>query len=446
MKEVESFLNNKLNDNDTVILALSGGPDSMCLLELLKTLDKNIKIVCAHVNHQTRKENESEYKFIKDYLKKDNITLEYYKIKSYHNGRFSEAEAREKRYQFFRTIYQNYHAKYLLTAHHGDDLVETIIMRILRKSSLKGYAGILEESNQDGMRILRPLLRVNKNDILLYLKEKNIPYVIDSSNESDSYLRNRIRHSIRPLLEEEPNYVDKFLKFSKTLQESSNIIEREMDALYSKIIVNNNIIKKEFLKLKEEEQNYLLRKYFHENYKNRINRVQDKHITLCRDLLVKNRATLSIPDHKIWYVQSTYACITNQLKIKPYHIKLEDEVVLPNLGIVKRIPAYEQKNNYEIHLNSKDIKLPLYITTRKNGMRMEVKNLKGSKKVNDILIDKKIEKLKRDEIPIMIDANNTVLWILGVSKSKYDVLKEEKYDIIYKYEKKEREGYEKKES
>ena len=120
-------------------------------------------------------------------------------------------------------------------------------------------------------------------------------------------------------------------------------------------------------------------------------------------------------------------------KNKPFKIELQEEVSLPNGDMVKKITEYQEKNNFEIHLNSQDIKLPLFITTRSGGMKMAVKNLNGHRKVNDILIDKKIPKEKRDQIPILIDTNGTVLWILGVSKSKYDLAKDENYDIIYKY-------------
>ena len=80
MNEVKEFLEQKLQDNETVVLALSGGPDSMCLLHLLQQVKKKITIICAHVNHKTRKENQSEYQFVRDYLKKSGITLEYYEI------------------------------------------------------------------------------------------------------------------------------------------------------------------------------------------------------------------------------------------------------------------------------------------------------------------------------------------------------------------------------
>lgn len=438
MNEVKEFLEQKLQDNETVVLALSGGPDSMCLLHLLQQVKKKITIICAHVNHKTRKENQSEYQFVRDYLKKSGITLEYYEILSYQKGRFREAEAREKRYQFFFDVYHKYQAKYLLTAHHADDLIETIIMRMLRGSSLEGYAGILQESTQKEVNLLRPLLRVNKKEIIKYLQKNNLSYVTDVSNESEDYLRNRIRLHILPILQEEKNYVSQFLNYSLTLQEASKLISKRMESIYPLVVEKNQIKKDEFLKLSIEEQNYILRKYFSKNYKNSINKVQDKHIILCRELLKKTHSMISMPLNKEWYVSKSFAKIKNKKSFEDYFIELKERVVLPNQMIVKKISKYEEKSNYEIHLNSKDIKLPLYLTTRKKAMRMEVKNLKGSKKVSDIMIDKKIERENRDEIPILVDSNNTVLWILGVSKSKYDVLKNEKYDIIYKYEKKER--------
>ena len=98
---------------------------------------------------------------------------------------------------------------------------------------------------------------------------------------------------------------------------------------------------------------------------------------------------------------------------------------------------YTEKSNNEIHLNSKELSLPLYIVKREVGMRMQVKNLLGSKKVNDILIDSKIPKEQKDLVPIMVDSKNKVLWVLGLKKSKYDIEKNGNYDIIYKYTKEE---------
>lgn len=436
MIEAKKYLIQILKDNDTCVLALSGGPDSMCLLHLLKNMDKKINIICAHVNHQTRDGNELEYEFIKKYLAKENITLEYYKIEGYQKDRFSEQEGREKRYRFLKDTVMKYQADYLLTAHHGDDLVETIIMRILRGSTLEGYSGIKKESIWDNVRILRPLLTATKKEIMRYLKEEDIPYVIDETNESDDYLRNRLRHHVLPLLEQEiENYNLKFLKFSETLNKANHMINNEIRKTLQNLKKENKIQKEAFLKKEVETQEFVLREYIKSIYQKDLSSISDKHITIILDFIRKTNhsSSLNLPKNRILYNNKYYFWIENKTQVESYCIKCEKQTILPRGDIVEKRDTYEEKSNYEIHLDSKSIKLPVYLTTRKNGMKMAVKNLNGHKKINDILNDVKVPKEKKDEIPIMVDNNGTVLWILGVSKSKYDLEKNENYDIIYKY-------------
>ena len=159
MKEIKKFLCSFLKDKDILVVACSGGPDSMCLLHLLLSLksDYNLKIICAHVNHNVRKESAFEEEFVKKYCYDNDIIFETTNF-SYDKNSFSEKDAHERRYAFFEKIVKKYHANYLLTAHHGDDLVETILMRIVRGSNLKGYGGIEKVSSKEGFKIVRPLL------------------------------------------------------------------------------------------------------------------------------------------------------------------------------------------------------------------------------------------------------------------------------------------------
>ena len=438
MKETKEYLENLLQEDDVVVLALSGGPDSMCLLDFLMQVKKNIHIICAHVNHHTRKENDSEYQFIKEYTQKRNLILEYHEITSYQKGRFTEAEARDKRYAFLKDVCNKYHANYLMTAHHADDLVETILMRMLRGSSLQGYAGFSRVSNWDDICMVRPFITMTKKEILSYLEEQKIPYVTDESNTSQDYLRNRIRSQILPvIMEEEESYPKRFLDYSNTLKEASIVLSKKTEESLNEVLKDNRIEEETFFKYSEEEQKLILKMYFHRIYGNSINRVEDKHINLCRDFMkTKKNSYLHLPGKKRFYHSCGYSWIEEQKEKQEYYIELKEKHVLPNEDQIVKLDEYHEKSNFEIHLNSQQITLPLYVTTRKDGMKMEVKNLHGTRKVNDIFIDKKIPREKRDEIPILVDAKGTVLWILGVSKSKYDVLKEEKYDIIYKYVKK----------
>ena len=121
------FLENlNIDKSEHLVVATSGGPDSMALLHLLK--NNNYKVICAHVNHNLRKVSDEEDIFVENYCKENNIIFEGMKIDSYKNNKFTEAEAREKRYNFFETLLKKYKSKLLLTAHHGDDLIETILI------------------------------------------------------------------------------------------------------------------------------------------------------------------------------------------------------------------------------------------------------------------------------------------------------------------------------
>ena len=135
MKEAISFIKNQnISTDEPVIVACSGGPDSMFLLSVLNNL--GLKVVCAHVNHNVRVESIDEYKFMKDYCSKNNIIFEGTELTNAPTKDF-ENYARMFRYKFFEELIKKYNSKYLFTAHHGDDLIETILMRISRGSIMK---------------------------------------------------------------------------------------------------------------------------------------------------------------------------------------------------------------------------------------------------------------------------------------------------------------------
>ena len=213
MKESIVFLD-KLNiKSQKLVVGVSGGVDSMTLLCVLK--NNHFDIVCAHVNHGLRKESEEEYKFVEKYCYDNDIPFEGYKINGYTNNKFTENEARNKRYAFFERVLNKYNSKYLLTAHHGDDLIETILMRIVRGSNIRGYKGFSKISKFNDFTILRPLIFYTKKEIEEYANKNNIFYVYDKSNESKKYTRNRIRLDVLPILKNEDNNVNKkFLKFN----------------------------------------------------------------------------------------------------------------------------------------------------------------------------------------------------------------------------------------
>ena len=159
MKDAYDFLINniKLKDRDTIILGISGGPDSMALLNLLiKVREKiDLKLVCAHVNHNVRKASFKEKEFLENYCYDKKVTFESMIIEKYGDDNFHN-EARNIRYHFFEKVIEKYGANYLMTAHHGDDLIETILMRITRGSNLEGYSGFHKIVDMGSYKIVRP--------------------------------------------------------------------------------------------------------------------------------------------------------------------------------------------------------------------------------------------------------------------------------------------------
>ena len=441
MKETLEFLEKKvgIKNNDIIVLGNSGGPDSMFLLNALLTLrDKyNLKIVCAHVNHNVRIESESEQLFLMNYCKDHNVLFESMKIEEYGDDNFHN-QARNIRYNFFEDLVKKYDANYLMTAHHGDDLMETILMRIVRGSTLKGYSGFDKIVDNGAYKVVRPLIFLTKDYIKEYDDNNNIPYVIDKSNFKDKYTRNRYRLKILPFLkEEDKNVHEKFLKFSETLEEYDRFINNEIKKSIDNVYKNNIIDINKYLKLDKLIQRKVIEYILEDIYKEDLMIINNKHVDLIMDLIYSKKANSKVClPHNI-EVNKNYDKVSFSKEIKEvidYNIELTTLNKLPNNHIIRIVDEEESNNNYVCRIDLDDVKLPLYIRTRKLGDKMNLKKIDGSKKIKDIFIDCKIPKDERDTWPIVVDSLDKIIWIPGVKKSKYSKLKSEKYDIIIKYE------------
>lgn len=438
MKEAYLYLNKLLKDNDKIVIATSGGPDSMALLYLTMQVKKNIKIICTHVNHNTGRVGQNEeQEYVKNFCKKNNIIFETMKIENYSDDNF-ENEARNKRYEYFDKIIKKYEAKYLLTAHHGDDLMETILMRIVRGSSLKGYAGFMKETQKKNYKVIRPLIEVTKDDILKYNEQNQIKYFIDKTNYDENYTRNRYRKNILPKLKEEDKNVHlKFYKFSKILNEYNNYIDKEVENKLKKIYVDNtldlDLLKKEEKIIALKIINIILENIYQEN----LFLITDIHSLMIYELAFNKKANtkINLPNNLI--VSKNY----NKLKFikeeeqkDDYEVEIIDYVKLPNNHQINVIESIDSDSNYICRLSKKDVLFPLHVRNRKDGDKMEIKGLNGTKKINDIFINSKIVMEERNKWPIVVDSKGTIVWLPGLKKSKFDKTKYEKYDIILKYQ------------
>ncbi len=440
MDKAYEFLVNEINlkYGDTVVVGCSGGPDSMALLHLLIRVKKviDIDIVCAHVNHKVRKESDEEEVFVEKFCKRNNVIFDCMHIDDYGDDNFHN-EARTKRYNYFGGIVDKYKAKYLFTAHHGDDLIETILMRIVRGSTLRGYSGFSKVVDMGTYKILRPLINVTKKEIFDYNRKYNISYASDLSNDKDVYTRNRFRKYIVPEFKKEDiNVHNKFYKFSKTLLEYNNYIDKQVKKIVKNIYVQN-ILKLDLFKEEEHIIQMKIIYYILENvYQDDLMLITDHHAELIYELIYSRKANalIYLPNNlKAVKSYDTLVFTQDIMKPKEYEIEIIKYINLPNGKNIEVIDESKDDSNFICRLSNEDVVFPLHVRTRQEGDKIYIKGMLGSKKVKDVFINEKVKIEEREGWPIVVDSNGTIVWIPGLKKSKFDKQINEKCDIILKY-------------
>ena len=407
--------------DETVVLAISGGRDSMCLLDMYYRSGQSI-VVC-HTNHHQRKASEAEESYIIEYCKKRNIRLEIDEYYPENTDNF-QANAHLHRYDFFYRTALKYKSKFVLTAHHKDDQAETILLRLIQGSNLYGYGGISRITKYKDIYLYRPLLDYSREEITNYCIKNNVRFFDDESNETDHYLRNRIRHQILPLMKEEnPNILNTLQSFSSICKDSFNHIRNEAIAYLNK---NNNLIKiSSFEKLDTALQKDIIC-YLLEELKVSTSFTQINDIL---NIIFNNRPQLdyNIKGDIVFlkrYDECYFKCLEKS-DIDTISLNIgETKIFNGNLCFsLSNTRASDNANSLRICYNYHQ--LPLIIRTRKNGDFILLSY--GKKKLKDLFIDKKINKEARDTIPIISDSDGNILWVYGCAKRK----PENEDNIIY---------------
>lgn len=440
MDKAINFLKDNFSNNskNIIVVACSGGPDSMALLNLCITLrnECNLDIICAHVNHNVREESAEEQVFVENFCLKNNVIFECMKITNYTDDNF-ENEARIKRYSYFDKLIKKYNAKFLLTAHHGDDLIETILMRITRGSTLKGYSGFSQIIDKNNYKILRPLIYYTKEQLIEYNKKQGVQFVVDRTNEMDIHTRNRYRKYVLPMLKKENSNVhEKFLKFSKTLLEYNTYVNNLIIDSKNNVYVNSRLDIEKFLKLDKFIDMRVIGLILEDIYQDDLMLLTDKHIDLVYELITsaKTNSYICLPNGiNAMKEYNSLVFEKENLDVSDYEYELVESVTLPNEKVIKFTNDINDNSNFICRLDSADIKLPLIVRNRRNGDKMTIKGLSGSKKIKDIFINEKVSMRDRQVWPVVTDSTDTIVWLPGLKKSQFDKKKNEKYDIIIKY-------------
>lgn len=425
-----------LKSDATVVVGVSGGPDSLALLHFLKNVKhyKNLTLIATHVNHMLRgEEADQDFLFVEHFCKGNLITFEGTKVdvKKYQEEHkvSSQVAARECRYQFFQDIMVKYSADYLALAHHGDDQVETVLMRQVRGAYGSGLAGIPVRRPFSRGEVIRPFLCVSKEEINAYCQSEKLTPRIDRSNFSSKYLRNRIRNEILPVLKKEnPSVHLRFQQQSELLLEDENFLEQ-----LSQKEINEAIV--------EKGPNKVVLS---------ISRFNNSPVPLQRrgfQLILNYLYCINIPEITTIHIDdflsfmknsypSGYLHFPNGLLIKKSYDEcriqfnkveqFEDyQILLPVPGIVnlkKGMIIGEEFDTFPDVIMGKNIivcdkdklAFPLKIRNRKNGDRLSIKGINGTKKLKDLFIDEKVAREKRDHWPILVDDTDTIIWIPGI--------------------------------
>lgn len=411
-KKIAEFLKmNNLIIDKTVICAVSGGADSVALLHVLYTL--GYKVVLAHVNHHKRLQSEEEEKAMKNLAKSLSIPFE---LLNYHykgNDNFHN-DSHYARYDFFKSLCEKYNTNIIATAHHKDDQIETVLMKLMEGSNLYGYGGISICNDDGNYKIIRPLLCVDKEEIYTYCKNKNLIYFEDSSNHEDSFLRNRLRHHVVPLLKEEcPSLGDKIMEYSIQAHEAFDYI-RSSSIEYLKKNKNQidiNTFNSLYIALKKDILALLLEQY--------DIRKNNEIILNILSILEDDNGTKEIHLERNYRFIRSYSIgkIEKEKEKKDMSFLMNEKDII-QIGEYKFYFTKSHNNSCAKYVNLcyNDLVFPLTVRYRKDGDFIDLGI--GTKKVSRILIDHKVEKGKRDFIPVVVNGDGSILWVYNFAKSE----------------------------
>jgi len=447
--------NSLIEPGDKILVALSGGPDSICLLNILFELKEelNIDIAAAHLNHLLRGEDafkDEEYVInicnnmrIKCFVKRVDINgyAKEHKLSS-------EMAGRNVRYCFFDEIVEEEGFNKVATAHNANDQAETILFRLMRGTGLEGLGGI--KVSRDN-KIIRPILCLSRKEVEKYIELKNLNPRIDKTNFEKIYNRNKIRLDILPYMKENFNedIIQTLNRMSLLLQKDNEFLENLSLSFYNKYCIQYDdcfIIKKEIFKEEESIVNRVLRhaitRYSKSNYD-----FEMKHIYKI-SYLAKNNSGKSVDLPNGIYAENIYGDIYIKNK-KKYDINNKKEkVILSKDNINKSTIEFNKfsiefsvMNNYQsndIRLNKGNliqyfdfdkINDNISIRNRNDGDKIIPLGMSGGKKLKDIFIDMKIPKEERDNIPILC-FNEKIAWIIGIRTSENYKLTNESKNIL----------------
>ncbi|MFP7495458.1 tRNA lysidine(34) synthetase TilS [Terribacillus saccharophilus] len=426
-------------ENSTILAGISGGPDSMALLHFLHKYrqQRGWRIIALSVDHGLRgEESRLDAEFVESYCEKwsiesEVVTLDVLGWKEAHH-QSTQVAAREMRYRYFEERMNHYKADALFLAHHGDDQAETILMRLARGSNPAAVSGMDIRRPFAGGEIVRPMLSCSKAQIQQYCEQHDIPYRIDPSNDSEDYTRNLFRHRIlAPIKKEYPSFHQHAQRFSEALKADEAYMMGQAVEMFEEV-VEYDADKQTAAFETERFLTYpiaLQRRVYHlilmYLYQALPVDLHHRHEAQFFELIASSKANSSLDFPAGLQLTKSYGRFVVSFRsgtkdLFHYTLHAPGCVTLPDGSLLKATftPHPTENDSRVFVLPLEDVALPLRVRTRKNGDKMRLRGMRGTKKVKDIFIDEKIPADKRQDWPIVEDATGTILWLIGLRKGE----------------------------
>ncbi|TCZ74334.1 tRNA lysidine(34) synthetase TilS [Paenibacillus albiflavus] len=447
------FQEHLIEQGDTVVVAVSGGSDSVALLHILNQMKKQHgwQLVVAHVNHNFRKEESAqEAVYVQELAASLELPCEVgvIDVPAYieQTSLNSQVAAREKRYEFLHQVANKYEANRIALAHHADDQAETVLMRLLRGTGPSGLAGILPSRLEKNVQLIRPLLRINKEALIAYCEEMHITYYEDSSNKLRKYFRNEIRLDVMPYLQQfNEHFPDALVRLADMMRAEDEHMEHETIHAAKELVTlkdgEYSIARSLFIQRSIALQRRVIKLIL--NYLVSSDKLLDfiriDHIRkmIVRDSPTTQRISLDRDVHVIReYDQVIF--VKKILETESFYYLIDQPKMQADISVISSVVALQVLDVHEDQFKEgmpidssgrtdcqeawfdlNEVHFPLIVRSRMNGDRIEPYGLNGSKKVKNMLIDAKVPPRQRERIPLIVDQGDRVLWIPGLRRSRH---------------------------
>ena len=422
-----------LRQGDCVVVAVSGGPDSVCLLDSLNELrdELGIQLIVAHFDHGLRSgEDDEETRFVQSMARSLDLPFETKKAgrRVSEAGSSLEEWARNARYRFLEDVKDRLSAQKIALGHNLNDQAETVLMRMLRGSGPSGLSGI--PPLRDG-KIIRPLIELTRGEIESYLEQKGLCFVTDSSNLETRHLRNRIRLELLPLLREyQPQIVELLGQTAGIMREDEDYLEERAEQWVKEMTVTRasdevTIPLSSFTKLPEALRNRVIRSVL-KRIGGSLRRVSMRHIEAINSVASgkKPQSLLNLPHRVI--ARRAYDTLVFKVFEKTgsddfcYFLTCPATFHVDAVGSTVSLMEIENRELPDMgmspwiaFLNADLITYPLMIRNFRPGDRFVPFGMRGHKKLKDFFMDLKISSQVRTQIPILVQGN-TPIWVCGL--------------------------------